>query len=675
MTRTTRLRFAPKTAVVGAPVAVDLRALMALWAVLTLVGCGTATTSPTTNLGGDAGGQDGVAGDGGAGGAGGDGATGDGTGAGADAAVDATIDTTPEPFKAPVGAFFVTDADRDGVLSLTSKIDATFRGVGTAESGASFLANLDDDDEDGLEDAYDLQVNGAKDELDLSRVQIAPWKDAPNGTTARLGLDSVAGPNVRVWRRLSDGTWKLALGASAVCKDVAQCASIEATGLTTNDLRDGVELGVEGRRFRMSADPKSWDGTVSLSLDVTDTAGKPVASAALPSGHDEVMLRVAPWMTFGNLDVFDHVDSASYYQTFVKGIKSALANTGIEYKPYSTWNDQWTQDMFNTGYTTIPGPGGVPHGMRAHHARPWGRAAGAQWLPIEFLRSRYLGPNTAIFTVYKKPTGSTYDSYGNHDLAPGFVLGDQNYPLGRIVHGTGTLPEYKAFYDAQAIQGPSVVVKTSWLAVGHIDETTSWVPAQTPRGWKLLMASDSLGKELLEEQVKKGNGAVKFFVGLKNYDPKTDKLKDAAVSIEATLADVDLMQWSQEAEVETAGQRVTLVDELMFKDDEIVEIPLLTEDIGGKVAYLPGMVNALVFSNTIVMADPFGPLIDGADLFKIYVDGELATPKHGIGLDGQGMTTVYVDDYASYHIALGEVHCGTNPEGEPASTPWWPLGR
>ncbi len=674
MTRITRLQFAPVTKGAAGQVAFDLRAPISLLALMACIGCSTATTSPISNLTGDSGAQDSVTGDG----AGNDGAANDSVGpddTAADAA-DATIDAKPEPYKAPLGPIFATDADRDGVVSFTSKLDATFRGVGTAEAGASFLANLDDDDDNGLEDAYDLKVNGAGDELDLARVRIAPWKEAPNGTTARLGLDSVSGPNVRVWRRLSEGTWKLALGASAECKDVPQCDSVDATGLTTADLRGGVELGVEGRRFRMSAGPKSWDGTVQLSLDVTDTSGAPVASAALPKGHDEVVLRVAPWMTFGNMDVFDHVDSASYYPTFVKGIKSALANTGIEYKPYTNWNDQWTQDMFNTGYTTIPGPDGVPHGMRAHHARPWGRQDGAQWLPIAFLRTRYLGPDTAIFSVYKKASsGSTYDSYGNHDLAPGSMLGDVKYPLGRIVHGTGTLPEYKAFYDAQAIQGPSLVVKTSWLAVGHIDETTSWVPSQTPRGWKLLMASDSLGKDLLEEQAKKGNGGVKFFIGLKNYDPKTDKLKDAVVSIDETLADVDLMQWSQEAEIETEGQRVTLVEAFKFADDEIVAIPLLTEEIGGKIAYLPGMVNALVFSNTIVMADPFGPVIDGGDLFKVYVNNELATPKHSIGLDGKGMTTVYVDDYASYHVALGEVHCGTNPEGAPALTPWWPLGR
>ena len=35
-----------------------------------------------------------------------------------------------------------------------------------------------------------------------------------------------------------------------------------------------------------------------------------------------------------------------------------------------------------------------------------------------------------------------------------------------------------------------------------------------------------------------------------------------------------------------------------------------------------------------------------------------------------------IDDYMSYHVAMGEVHCGTNPEGPPTpGSTWWTIGR
>jgi len=598
------------------------------------------------------------------------------TGTGADGALVgdlAPVDAPPAG--PPSGAILVADADRDGVVDPLSEADRTKKHLQTAEWGASFLANLDDDDGDQLEDANDLMINGDEDAKDLARVLVTAWQAAPDGTTAKLSVGPLEAQNVRIWRHLPDTTWVLVLGNAEFCKTSATCAVKTTAGLSTADLREGVELGVEGRKFRMSTAPSAWDGVVHLAMDVTDATGALLPSPALPSGHDEAALRVAPWMQFGNLDAFDEVRSAAYFPVFVSGTKKALESTSIDYPTYSDWNDQWTQDIYQTGWTSIPGPKGTVQAMRVLMARPWGREDGAKWLPITFLRTHYLGPNRGIVAAYKgAPSGSTFDSFGNCDHIPSYAKSHEDYPFGRILHGSNVLPETAEFYKAQRVQGPPVVINTAWLAVGHIDETTSWVPAKTPRGWKLLLASDDLGKSMLEEQSKKGNGKVQFFIGLKNYDPKTDKLKTATVTIDEALADVDLMQWSQEAEVETTAQRAALVQELGLGDDEIVDLPLLTEDVGGKIAWLPGMVNALVYSDHILMADPFGPKIDGADLFKTYVNAELGTAKHGLGAAGKGLAVHFVDDWSSYHVNMGEVHCATNPEGPAPVLPWWTLG-
>jgi protein-arginine deiminase len=408
------------------------------------------------------------------------------------------------------------------------------------------------------------------------------------------------------------------------------------------------------------------------------------------------MLRVAPWVLHGNTSPFDRVRSAAFYSAYVADLKIAIGAAGLDFVTYKAtskvnpkhldyWNDQWTQDLYQTGWTAMPAPGGKMQYMRVANARPWGRAAGDDWLPITWLVNAYLAPDQAVATFYKQAeTGSTYDSHGNHDLLPPYENGDDKFPVGRIIHGSNVLPETKAFYNAQQVQGPALVVKTDWLAVGHVDEALSYAPAKTPRGWKLLVSSDDLAVTMFEKAQKDGHGAVTFWSGLSNYDPKTDKQKDAEVSIDATLADVDLMEWSQKAQIQINGNQDAVQKAVGLKDDEIVFIPCLSEDVGGgsskkpenKIAWMPGTVNSLVYGDYIAMPNPFGPTIDGNDLFAKDLQDRLGTAVNQLGHDGMGMKVHLIDDFSSYHIAMGEVHCGTNPEGPPpAGFMWWAVGR
>jgi hypothetical protein len=43
-----------------------------------------------------------------------------------------------------------------------------------------------------------------------------------------------------------------------------------------------------------------------------------------------------------------------------------------------------------------------------------------------------------------------------------------------------------------------------------------------------------------------------------------------------------------------------------------------------------------------------------------------------MGADGKGMKVNFIDNWYGYHINMGEVHCGTNPEmaPNPALKPW-----
>ena len=147
----------------------------------------------------------------------------------------------------------------------------------------------------------------------------------------------------------------------------------------------------------------------------------------------------------------------------------------------------------------------------------------------------------------------------------------------------------------------------------------------------------------------------------------------AARSVTATLNDSDLMQWSQEAQAEADGVRKTVKDATGLTDAEIIEMPFLTEEVdGGKIAWQPGTANMLLVGNTMEIPNPFGPKINGVDVYAQDLKDRLGTPLNALGSDGQGMKVFLIDDFEGYHINEGEVHCGTNPEGPPQpSMLWW----
>ena len=579
------------------------------------------------------------------------------------------------------------DADRDGKADPAGEADRAHRNDFDDKYGASFLANLDDDDKNGVRDADDDVLNGDTDLEDLARINLAPWPEAPEGAAGKLGIDATAATAVRLFKKGADGVWTAIAGSLGACaagpnKPCAQQAT-EAT-LTTAEVRAGVELGIEARRFRISL-TEAWKGDVDVSYKILDkdaADGKPFTSAATPDGIDHAKMRVAPWVLFGNLSPFDTVWAANSSPPFVAGIDAAAKKGGITFNRIKNWNDQWTQDFFQTAWTAIPGAGGVAKGLRVANARPWGRNDNQDSsLPITWMKKNYLGPDRGILEVYKKKwTGTSFDSHGNHDLIPPYEnpAKGTKYPLGRVVIGSDTLPEMGIFYDAQEIQGPHLELKTDWLYVGHIDEFLSYVPAKTARGWKLLVASSRLAKTMLEKAQTDGHGAVHMFVGKQRYMGETDVLISAEVSIDDALADVDLLQASQEAQAEIDGNVVKLKDELGLADDEIIELPTLFEDLSGyKVAWTPGTVNLLAFNGHVAHPDPFGPVISGVDMWKQDLMDRLGSKQNGLGADGNGLDVNFVDDWDYYHILDGEVHCGSNPEASApfSSVTWWGAAR
>jgi protein-arginine deiminase len=575
---------------------------------------------------------------------------------------------TNTPTTPPTVIDIAVDANRDGKVDPADPADQDNENTWSVDFGASFLANIDDDDDNGIRDADDEFLNGPQDELDLATIVISPWADAPDGTTGVFHIDPASADKVRLWAKGLDGNWYLVGGAVGPCSvDFPACTITPDVTFYINEVRAGLTLAIEARDFRRSLDAGAWTGIVQLGWQLNDDKGAIITTDELPNGIDEAKIRVAPWILFGNLSPFDRVFSNTPMPAFVSGLTTLTNEAGVEYKKVTNWQDHWTQDYFQTAWTSIPREGGAIQGMRVANARPWGRCDAPSCWPIAWLKKGYLAPDNGILEIYAKAgTGGTYDSHGNHDQIPPY--GD--YPLGRIAYGSGVLKETRAFYDAQEVQAP-FSVKTSWLIVGHIDEVFSYVPAATPRGWKLLVGSATRARQMLEDAQAAGHGAVTMFKG-KAWVLDNGSEAPAEISIDEVLADPDLMAASQEAQAETDAMLDQMKTELGLADDEIIEMPYLYEDqFGQKVAYNPGTANMLVVGDHVGIAKPFGPVINGEDIFEKDLEDRLGTEVNALGTDGMGLVVHFIDDWDWYHALLGEVHCGSNVDAAPPGDQWW----
>jgi len=569
-------------------------------------------------------------------------------------------DTPLPPGDAPI-ADLRADTNRDGEVTFDDAADDDGEDVWDAKHGAVFLANIDDDeekcptDEDDVDlpkchDAADEIVNGAEDALDLARLKTRPWAKAPDGAVATLSW--TAPERVRLF--------KVAGSSFTAIKSGAQ--------LTLDELRAGAELAIEG--LDIVRDPKVWDGYV----DVTWTI-----EAGSEKWTDKVRMRVAPLLTSHHLSPAEQTwvsnTGGTGNNAMRTDLKAATAAAGVPEPKLITTSDQWTQDFFETGFMTMPAKGGTQHVIRvnirsANESNPVSttnplRRAGR----VVFTGMR--GKDVAGIQQYDPKRNGKFDtlnSFGNFETVPPYTLNGQSYPLGRVLRGN--IPTYypdQSFLlmiESQKVQ-PPIYIDTSWLLVGHVDETTSFVKAPTsvtPRGWVLLVNDATMAKTMLETASNAGNGAVPMFVG------KYWTQSSAQVTIDQVLADTDVMSASAEAATEVDGQIETLKKEIGLTDAEIIHIPYLhMSSRGASVAYQPGMVNGIYVSDTHFAApDPHGPEIEGKDIFKQAMESKL---------EPLGITVHWVEDWDTYHRQLGEVHCGSNTTRKVPDAKWWESGR
>lgn len=328
-------------------------------------------------------------------------------------------------------------------------------------------------------------------------------------------------------------------------------------------------------------------------------------------------------------------DNAEYVMDYLEALTSDVSLVqGVMYQ-----QDRWIQDEIEFATSTDS-------------------AGGRLDTVIDSIRDRGLdnfpedefGPQTDWFIgTWGNPTNATtFDAFGNLDASPPAP----GYPFGRIYYGlengVGLDSALATFLDEQTLQAP-FPLDSVWLCVGHVDEFSTFIPdPSAPKGYRLLLANTDLGFELLDS-IDPGHV-------INRYDSPYGYGTAGAVA-----ADGALRAYNQDIQNnELNGIREAFKTALDLSEEEIIDIPQIFVQEGncGAGAMTTGTVNLIVANidgkgTKLMVPDPFFRNdAEGPESDPWAQDFEARMPD--------GLDVVWTDDWFSYHLLLGEVHCGTN---------------
>ncbi|KAM0214115.1 hypothetical protein ACHAQD_005621 [Fusarium lateritium] len=391
----------------------------------------------------------------------------------------------------------LADTNRDGKVD---KNDIVGKTSWTTGKGAVFLANIGDTGgrcakqwgpSGQIFDADESYLDKCNDAVD--NVQRNPKYLAPIKTLPLTGLSASAKGSIQVTEKVA------ASKVRVFFKKDSKWVYVQADYVfTAKELASGLELGIDARDVRR---PQGWNGNAKIQFTVTD--GKTKAT-------DAVAVRVAPVLTHHHGQLAQRIFSTGVnepgfndvQQRYLDDLKRNVADSGIK-EPIFYFDNQdiWTQDFFEPGYSSMPGPNG-PVSIRimirsVQSSRRSGRDA------FHELRSDKVG------AVQHPGNGDTIDSTGNLETIPPYTHNGKSYPAGRNIQGAwdGRKPLMTEFLKAQEVQDP-LIVDTTWLFVGHVDEFIQFLPAHNKRGWVIMVADPIKGIALLNKAAKAGHGKV-----------------------------------------------------------------------------------------------------------------------------------------------------------------------
>jgi len=512
-----------------------------------------------------------------------------------------------------------------------------------AEIGGVYgVPNLDDDDGDGVRDFRDERVPGDNDlsTLDLSLVR----EGMKRRDELQLVLqgDDVSG--IRVWNGdvllLSDDLSEVTLTRD----EVPPSLQIEF-----RDFLDRGTLGIIHRRpernllWRRSEARQRYE-QIELEL----LASPLILNHHLQPAEVSYVLEGVPDLSYTYYGYLYSFDNAAMMGAMRDSLGPALVYEDL----FDYYGDVWVQDEFENATVTSPE-------SRIDVVIDSIRDRGLDDYPELVVADH---PDSVVRT-WGSGYPSSQDSFGNLEVSPPVTVDGVTYPFGRIYwgrwEGVGLVPALDDLLRSQRVQAP-FVVDVSFLLVGHIDEFTTFLPDSTsPKGFRLYVGDTDLGMAFLDALPP---GA--------DLDPRYDRDHGFSSILQMRDSGVlrDLNEDYQRDYIEPAIDRMKR--ELGLTDDDIVRVPAVFEEVGGPyaAALIPGTVNMLVHTHpdgqaTAFLPDPFlRPEGAGIEDDPFVAEIEALLPPD--------VEPVWVDNWDMYHIALGEVHCGTNARRTPLAN-WW----
>lgn len=603
------------------------------------------------------------------------------------------------PAIAAPGLRVAADADRNGVVDAR---DLTARGAGPA----TFLPNLDDDSgrcaraaaaayrneaavvrptartiaAERCNDASDARVNGARDLADMARVRVFPDRHATRDARVTLRLTGGGASNARLFVRRG-GTWMPARGVSLTGSDLRRGieAAVEGKGLVTSgarrDVRVRVTVADRGRvrraaaplrlaRFALQHDLLPAQRVLALAVSADDRATARSVPSSLGERLFEPALDGISTRT-GSIDpsLLTRATAlgARGQVDFEDGVRGALAGTGIAPVAFRMgMADQWLQDQFEPGYVEMPARGGVQRMRVLLRATTSGNIPRATKADLyRNLGNADLGVADVVVRDRGTPFDPSLDNGGNLESLPP----SPGFPTGAALLGSAPRRQpgraLVATLRAQTDQ-PVILLDTSWLAVGHVDETIHVFRADTPRGFAVGVADPRLGVALMRRAQAAGHGGLRF--GDPSYEAR-------GRTIDEMLADPAWLAQNEAAAVSIDGQIAQLVASGQVTRADLVPLPVLMAISAPRkgsgtdkglapagppraAAIVPDAVNGLSLTPRLYVAPRQHTVqIDGRDLFESEITSRLAA---------LGVEVRFAEDRLYAHVNGGDVHCVTN---------------
>jgi hypothetical protein len=556
--------------------------------------------------------------------------------------------------------FMHLDADRDG------KVDDNFQDLdkwvwGKAGRGAAILVNNNAKTHSIPLDHDDATINGADDvkdiaPLDIRRIGPTP----PSGWSLKLSIPKALQAYVRVFDSRVDAGKEILGPGKGITHTFPTLAF------------DKKELGIEAVKYA----GKGFDGLIKLTLQIWD------GTDLVHEQHAKV--RVAPWMMFNHLNAPEKlfVVATSDNGTFVSALKGAATKAGLPVQSASGV-DRWMQDIMEFGFSELPGSAPLRNVMET----PRGRELAG--VPKFLVKNDlgYLMPAPVPLDAGGLENSSSLNSGGNLECTPPYTAPNGKvFPFGRIyccaerAHdpSDALAPGYKEFLEAQLVQTP-ISIDAGWLSVGHVDEMISFIPAKSKLGFKLLLASPDLGMKILTDSASSGAkmligrdyvSGVSAEISVSDFLAHGIDWKDARSSGSFLMNAREIKAYNSNCQQKIAKAERKFRSAMGLTDDDIAYVPsIYVHPVGapGAVALADaltaGMVNMLVLESECISPKPFGPVAAGKDLFEEHFRDTLAK---------EALNVTFIDDWATYHLLKGEVHCGTNTLRKADSkTKWW----